>query len=217
MICQSCQSELQQTRWGIGGLHLADCRIPLVWRDLYGSLLTESILSAKFRGQWSKALYLGGLLGELPKPWMGEDPLLVPVPLAPKRLASRGFNQSVMIAQSLARVWKLKFSRTALIKTRSTVRQATLSKARRSQNLEGSFFASSALNGKRVLLIDDIMTTGATLREAAAAVAAAGGQVIAAAVIAKVDQQSNTPGSHGRPHPRVSHRPRRARNPTQHR
>ncbi len=161
-------------------------RIPVLWRETYGGLLTDAIYRTKYQGDWGKARMLGKTLGQLPKPWLGAKPTVVPIPLAGSRLAKRGYNQSQIIAAQAAKQWGLEFEGRWLTKHHATPRQATLDWQARKTNLSNAFDASPNLAGKRILLVDDIMTTGATLKEAIRAVSQAQGQVVAAAVIAHV-------------------------------
>jgi ComF family protein len=186
-ICPPCREKIRQTSWGVSGLNLADQRVSVLWRERYGGPLTETIYRAKYRSDWGGAKTLGHCLGQLPKLWTGQPPVVVAVPLAGGRLASRGFNQSHWIGLAAAAQWGYSFQSRWLEKIRQTDRQATLSRATRQQNLVNSFRASPAVQGKRILLIDDIMTTGATLKQAAQAIRSAGGLVIGAAVIARVE------------------------------
>ena len=95
--------------------------------------------------------------------------ILVPVPLAPKRLRQRGFNQALILAQELARIWKIPLAADCLIKIRETKRQAELSQEERLENLREAFLAADKeiFKNKRVLLLDDVATTGATMEECA--------------------------------------------------
>lgn len=188
-LCWACIARLNQTPWGVGGIALSDVRIPVLWRESYGGPLTDIIVRAKYRGQWSAAKLLGRCLGGLPPPWLGMAPIAVPVPLTGKRLAERGFSQSHLIAAQAARQWRIECHGHWLAKQRHTLRQASLAADERRTNLQGSLTGAAQLAGKRVLLIDDIMTSGATLKEAMRAISEAGGTVIAAAVVAKVNDQ----------------------------
>ncbi len=196
-VCANCFEALARTPWGVSGLSLGKDSIPVLWREAYGGLLTEAVYRSKYHGDWGTARLLGACLGRLPRPWLGEDPLVIPVPLSGRRLASRGYNQSLIMARQAARLWRLDVKTLWLEKTRDTARQATLREAARTENLGGSFRGSEKLDNQRVILIDDIMTTGATLREAARAVRACGGHVIAAAVIAHVPRHQR-PTPHAR-------------------
>ncbi len=202
-LCPTCASTLNRTPWGVASLSLGSDSIPVLWREPYGGLLTEAVYRAKYHGDWGTARLLGGCLGRLPRPWLGHDPVVIPVPLSGKRLAGRGYNQSLVMARQAARLWRLDVKALWLDKTRDTARQATLAQSGREENLSGSVRGSKKLDNRRVILIDDIMTTGATLREAARAVGASGGHVIAAAVIAHVPRRSR-PIPHARtPQPHV--------------
>ena len=193
-VCDSCAEKLRKTAWGVSSVMHGEVRIPVLWREVYGGLLTDAIYRTKYQGDWGKARMLGRTLGQLPKPWLGAKPTVVPIPLARSRLAKRGYNQSQIIAAQAASQWGLPFEGQWLAKQRTTPRQATLDWNARNSNLANAFTASPAIAGKRILLVDDIMTTGATLKEAIRAVSMAQGQVIAAAVIAHVpkDHRSNS-------------------------
>ena len=186
VLCRKCCEKLNKSAWGVSSVMHEQARIPVLWRETYGGLLTDAIYRTKFQGDWGKARMLGRLLGQLPKPWLGPKPTVVAIPLAGSRLSRRGYNQSQIIAAQAAKCWGLEFEGRWLSKQRATPRQATLDWNARKTNLSNAFTASPALAGRRILLIDDIMTTGATLKEAIRAVSLAQGEVIAAAVIAHV-------------------------------
>lgn len=205
-VCAACTAKIQQQPWGTSSLALDACRIPVLWREAYGGPLTDIIVRAKYFGDWGAARFLGQLLGRLPPPWLGPAPTLVPIPLATQRLANRGFNQSQFIAQSAARAWRAPSQIRWLRKTRTSARQASLHREDRQKNLAGLFLASVRLCDQRVVLIDDIMTSGATLREAARAVSEAGGLVIGAAVVARVNHQSGRLQSQQNRKPHVQRR-----------
>ncbi len=158
----------------------------MLFRESYGGLLSDAVVQAKYRGNWGHARWLGQCLGALPRPWLGEPPTVIPVPLSDQRLADRGYNQSIVIARQVAKTWGLSMAPRWLRKTRRTARQAGLHRDERLANLVGSFWASEQVAGRRCLLIDDIMTTGSTLQEASRAIHLSGGIVIAAAVVARV-------------------------------
>ena len=185
-ICDGCTTTLRQRPWGVTSLAIADHRIPVLFRESYGGLLSDAVIRAKYLGDWGHARWLGQCLGQLPRPWLGDPPTVIPVPLSDQRLADRGYNQSIVIARQAAKAWGLSMAPRWLRKTKRTARQAGLYRDERLANLVGSFRASEDVAGRRCLLIDDIMTTGSTLREASRAIHTSGGTVIAAAVIARV-------------------------------
>jgi ComF family protein len=94
----------------------------------------------------------------------GEDALLVPVPLHLRRLRSRGFNQALLLARTLARRRGILLAPRALVRTRPTHAQPGLAALARRQNLAGAFAAPSPadVRGRHVVLVDDVLTTGAT-------------------------------------------------------
>lgn len=112
---------------------------------------------------------------------------IVPMPLSTARLAERGFNQSRELARAAARRLRLPLLARGLRRTRDTTSQKSLSAAARADNLAGAFEADPAqVTGQRLLLVDDVMTTGATLREAAWALKDAGAASVVGLVVARV-------------------------------
>lgn len=107
----------------------------------------------------------------------GEEEIIVPVPTDERRRKKRGFNQATLLAEYVAGEWGMPVC-DALTRTRSCAPQTGLSEAQRRENLAGCMTVKArsvdAVRGKRVLLIDDVYTTGATAAEAARALLAAG-------------------------------------------
>ncbi|MGE5470331.1 MAG: ComF family protein [Bacteroidota bacterium] len=92
---------------------------------------------------------------------------IIPLPLHPTRLGERGFNQSVEIARSLAKVLHTTMQIDCLVRTRATPPQAELALKERARNVRGAFACLGDIDGLNLLLVDDVMTSGATLNEAA--------------------------------------------------
>src|SRR3989338_6051911 len=123
-------------------------------------------------------------------PWM--EPALeaadrvLPVPLSTERLRERGFNQSALLARHLVGP---KTDLHTLLRLHATEAQSSLPRAQRMRNLRGAFAVepsrAAALRGQRVVLIDDVMTTGATLQAATLALREAGVTHVTAAVLAR--------------------------------
>jgi len=115
--------------------------------------------------------------------------LLLPVPLADVRLRERGYNQAALLAQRLARRLRLPCAPQALRRTRDTGHQLALPREQRAANVRGAFAVAprtaGVLRGRRVALVDDVMTTGATLAEAARVLLAAGAAEVQAWVVAR--------------------------------
>ena len=112
---------------------------------------------------------------------------VVPVPLHPHRLRERGFNQSGLLAEALARRLDRRFDGRSLVRVADTPHQARLDEAERRRNLRGAFAVpdGSFVRGRTVLLVDDVMTTGATLSCAARALLDAGAARVWCATVAR--------------------------------
>ncbi len=132
----------------------------------YQPPLTELLVKLKFSGRTEVVPTLSslvekyGLLTGLP-----EIDIIVPVPLHIKRLRQRGFNQSILLARQLLPENKALLNVTALVRTKNTIPQSSLSGKERRANLKDSFALTSfeAVKNKKVLLIDDVYTTGSTV------------------------------------------------------
>jgi ComF family protein len=147
--------------------------------------------------KYGKMLPLAGplaarMLLELPR--FGPVDLILPVPLHWTRQWRRGFNQSAVLGQHLAAGSGIGFRAGALRPIRRPAPQAGLSDSERLENMHGAFTASAgSLQGQRVLLVDDVLTTGATMAAAGAAVKAAGAAYVGALTLARAIRQSGVP------------------------
>ncbi len=114
---------------------------------------------------------------------------LLPMPLSPERLAERGYNPALLLARRLA---PSRVRADLLLRTRHTPPQRTLPRAERLKNVRGAFqvdpLRGRVLQGRRVALVDDVMTTGASVREAVAALRAAGAADVTVLVLARTDE-----------------------------
>ena len=115
--------------------------------------------------------------------------VVVPVPLHKSKVKERGFNQAEELARSVAHLLNAKVDSSSLKRVRATRPQFGLSRGERRRNLDGAFVAASGLATKNVLLVDDVLTSGATIYECAAAVSAAGGTVLGAITLARAKWQ----------------------------
>lgn len=118
--------------------------------------------------------------------------VVVPVPLHRNRLRQRGFNQSLELAKRIARTLALPLARDALERRRDTVAQSELGAAERRRNVLGAFAASSDVTGRRVALVDDVVTTGATAVACAIALRRAGAQAVTLVAMARADAGSGS-------------------------
>jgi len=152
----------------------------------YAPPLDRLILALKFRGESSLARALGPqLAGRLRAQALQAPELVVPVPLAPRRLAQRGFNQSLAIAAAVARPLGVPLAARVLRRERETRAQSTLALDARRANLAGAFACAPLHRTGCVVLVDDVMTSGATLHAAAEALKAAGARCVVNLVAAR--------------------------------
>ena len=150
------------------------------WADALGDF--------KFRGDPGWARTLATLMRSTPwvEPALEAAYRVLPVPLSTERLRERGFNQSALLARELA---PHKTDLSTLLRLHSTEAQSGLPRAERLRNLSGAFVVepsrAASLSGQRVVLVDDVMTTGATLHAATQALREAGVTHVTAIVLAR--------------------------------
>ena len=136
--------------------------------------LAAAVQRLKYHGRRTLAGALGALLAE--RYPFAPDALLVPVPLHRARLGVRGFNQALLLARALGRRRGLPVAPRLLVRTRATEAQARLPAAERRRNLDGAFAvrAPHLCRARSIVLIDDVLTTGATADACARALLDAG-------------------------------------------
>ncbi|WP_295537695.1 ComF family protein [uncultured Pseudacidovorax sp.] len=160
----------------------------------YGWPWNRCIGRFKFSGEAGWAAPLAAVLARHPRTaaLLAEADRVLPMPLAPERLRERGFNQALAIARQLA---PARTDAQLLLRPVHSPPQAGLDRAQRLRNLRGAFCVAPArlaeLRGAHLLLVDDVMTTGATLFTAAAVLRQAGAARVTALVLAR------TPAPHG--------------------
>jgi competence protein ComFC len=155
----------------------------------YEDELRELIHLFKYGRIQTLARPLGRLLA-VALPREQEFDVIVPMPLHWRKRWQRGFNQSALLALEIGRRSNVPV-KNALRRIRPTATQAGLTNAKRRLNVSGAFRArkSPVLNGKRVLLVDDVMTTGATAASCARALKIAGAKRVALLTLARVDRR----------------------------
>jgi len=136
----------------------------------YEGVARRLILSLKFSSVRAAAVPLARAMAALPG---GEEEVIVPVPTTRRRLRQRGYNQAEVLARRMGEELGMQVV-CALTRRDEHVAQMRLSRAQRAKNLVGSMSATGQVRGMRVLLVDDVYTTGSTAREAARALYAAG-------------------------------------------
>jgi ComF family protein len=153
----------------------------------YAGPLRQALHAFKFRGQRALARPLAELMREqCDAVLIPSVEALVPVPLARARLRERGFNQAELIADRLGALLGVSVRRRWLARVRETAPQTDLTAAQRRANVEGAFVASSSVAGRHLVLVDDVLTTGATSGECARALRAAGARRVDVATVARV-------------------------------
>jgi ComF family protein len=149
---------------------------------LYEGLLAEAINHLKFYGLKRLAKPLGKLLLNFDLPEMDG---IVPVPLSIKRLRERGFNQSLLIARVISKKIGTPLLMDTLLKKKDTLPQTGLSARERMLNLKNVFEIKGNVRGLRLLLVDDVMTTGATVKECSKELMKAGAKEVIVLTLAR--------------------------------
>ncbi len=156
----------------------------------YGEVVREALHAFKFGGRRALAAPLGDLLagpGSVALPADAPD-LLVPVPLHPRRQRERGFNQSSLLARRVGRAWGLPVRSDILLRTAATSPQTDLSAEARRANVRHAFTLRrpELVAGRHVILVDDILTTGATVGECARVLREEGAATVGVLTVARV-------------------------------
>jgi ComF family protein len=153
----------------------------------FGGAVAVALRRLKFTGRPD----LGRPLGHLARHAVRSVDLcadvVVPVPLHARRLAERGYNQAALIGHAVAAELRVPLAARALVRVRSTARQATLDRPARFENVREAFRVrdAAAVQGRRVALVDDVLTTGATMDACALALLDAGAVSVTAVVVAR--------------------------------
>lgn len=179
MFCPTCAGTVERT-----GQVRGDDTLRIFAYGAYGGALQNAILRLKFRERPDLARPLGHALRRVCREQAIVADRVVPVPLHVRRLAARGYNQAALLAHHVAGELCIPRSARALRRVRDTRPQRELDAVERRQNLQRAFVARDSMAGERVLLVDDVATTGATLAACAAALREAGAAEVVALVVA---------------------------------
>jgi ComF family protein len=148
--------------------------------------LREAIHQLKYKGRTALAKPLGNLMAAYWQRNPMPSDVVVPVPLHADRLRERGYNQAALLAHELTREIGLTLDEQTLVRKRATAPQIELNARQRKENVQEAFCCSNdTLNGKKVLLVDDVCTTGATLEACAIALHEGGARSIQALTLAR--------------------------------
>jgi len=205
-VCVRCGDAIDAAQYRLAPEGEANCRAcrlappPFVKAVSYGTYqgrVKEAIHALKYDGLYAAAPRLGGFLAEAISRLAKEAPadmLVVPVPLHKSKHAQRGFNQARALAthalKSLGKThpeWRLTLAASSLVRLRATESQAGLTPRMRRMNVRGAFKVSdpAAVRDRHVLVIDDILTTGATARAVSKALLDAGAASVWVATLAR--------------------------------
>ncbi len=156
----------------------------------YGDLVREAIHALKFRGRRAMAVPLGDLLAETAARELAGRPVdvLVPVPLHRRRVRERGFNQAELLARRVGAARGIPVASRAMIRRAATTPQTELTAAERLANVRAAFAVArpGEVRGRHVLLIDDLVTTGATAGACARCLADSGAASVGLLTVARV-------------------------------
>ncbi|MBI5100560.1 MAG: ComF family protein [Nitrospirae bacterium] len=149
---------------------------------LYEGVLAAAIHAFKFQGTRRLGRPLGRLMAGAD---LNDIDAVIAVPLSVRGIRDRGFNQSLLLAKAVSDEAGITLLLDGLYKASETPPQLGLSKEKRKQNLKGAFKSSSVVSGLRLLLVDDVMTTGATVAECARELIGAGAEEVRVLTLAR--------------------------------
>lgn len=199
-VCAECQAQLVQQkenhkqcqRCGTFGVSAVSCDNCRGWPAYlvhnysgmpYKGVYREAMLQFKYRrAPWLAKVLVTVVASEIDQ----EFDVIVPVPLHKRRLWERGYNQSALLARELAKILTVPVAEKVLIRVVNTAHQTKLSRGERAKNLDGAFrvIHPEAIKGCRVLLVDDILTTGTTIAHCAKILHQNGAKIVAGVTIA---------------------------------
>ena len=178
-LCSACRKKLPHFKKAIAV-------------GVYEGTLSEAIHILKYQKRQAMAKYLNVMITDLLLQRLFDSDIIIPVPLHKKRLNERGFNQSLLIAHYLSKRLCIPLSMDGLQRVRWTRPQIELSRHERLKNVRGAFAVLAGLKpahiikDKRVILVDDVYTTGATVNECAKVLKKAGANEVVVFTLARV-------------------------------
>jgi ComF family protein len=156
---------------------------------LYKGLFRKTLHRFKYQWKHCLAAPLGTLMAKRMESFFSDAPYqcMVPVPLHPRRLRKRGFNQALVLARILSRTYHIPLDWNNLVRTRWTQSQVGLSARERKDNVRGAFavLQSARIAQKTILLLDDIYTSGSTVDECSKVLITAGARQVDVLTLAR--------------------------------
>ena len=200
VICEQCAGELQRLASpycrvcadpGVNGLCRWCSQFPRGFESLrspfvFTGPIRDAIHRLKYKGERASAGRLAGLMAEYLKHNPVAVDALLPAPLHPRRLRSRGYNQSALLARGVGNCLELPVEENLLVRVKNAQPQVeSQTRDERRDNVACNFVCQGEVTGLAVLLVDDVATTGSTLSECATALKAAGAVRVHALTLAR--------------------------------
>lgn len=188
-ICEDCHTKIPYMKNGsIKHIKANNYYDDIICICEYSGIIKEALIRYKFFNRPSFGRTFAQLvydrINEMPD-W-GKVDIIISVPLHRKKEQKRGYNQSHLISKQLGGLLGIEVNRTLLIRTKNTDSQSLLNRGERLQNVKDAFQVTdiNSVNGKSILILDDILTTGTTLNECCKVLKNAGAGKVTAAVVA---------------------------------
>jgi len=198
ILCPACAADLPR----LSAHHCPQCALPTPHGERCGHCLSKAphydathaafsydfpvdklIQAFKYAHRLALGAYFGRQLATLAQGCAAD--LIVPLPLHPLRLRERGFNQALKLARPISQACGVPIDCASCRRTRHTPAQAKLPWRARAKNIRGAFHCSTDLSGKKIVLVDDVMTTGASLDECARTLKLHGAAQVTLLVVAR--------------------------------
>ncbi|MBQ3145908.1 MAG: ComF family protein [Clostridia bacterium] len=188
-LCKRCELKLKKYQIDLIKKHKKMSFNESMHIFIYEDLIREKIISYKFNNKaylhktFSKII----LKNEKVCGFLKKYDIIIPVPIHKKRKLERGYNQTELIAKEIANQTHLKLEKNILIKQKNIIPQSSLNKSEREQNIKNAFIAKNIekIINKKILLFDDIYTTGSTANECAKVLKKQGAKQVGVLTIAK--------------------------------